>query len=213
MTLWHSPCPDSSVHTLLSVPFLLLVWVSWDPGRDGQTEDAPRAGWGAGSFGAQSEFICSKVSLFASRFSLIYGPQETFLKPWKGPAFQELSMPAPERAFLLPSAPEGVKSALVAAECAQLSTEPWRAGLSPVAVDVIESDGHSTGSARQAVPHPCYGAEQSAAPACRTQAAAGGSRDPLNSLTPAVRGVLATGTIPLHLLGFIRAQRAPQKDL
>lgn len=91
--------------------------------------------------------------------------------------------------ILLLSVSEGVKSALMAAMCAQLSTEPAWAGLSPVAVDVIESDGHSTGSARQAVlPSLLPGRAARPRPAartslaCRTQAAAGGSRDSLNSL-------------------------------
>lgn len=41
--------------------------------------------------------------------------------------------------------------------CVQLNTNPSRAGLSPVVVDLIDSDGHSTGSEKQAVPSvPCY---------------------------------------------------------
>lgn len=41
--------------------------------------------------------------------------------------------------------------------CAQLNTNPSRAGLSPVVVDLIDSDGHSTGSEKQAVPSMhCY---------------------------------------------------------
>lgn len=51
---------------------------------------------------------------------------------------------------------ERVKSELVVAICAQLNRNPSRAGLSPVVVDLIDSDGHSTGSGQQAVPPmPC----------------------------------------------------------
>lgn len=52
---------------------------------------------------------------------------------------------------------ERVKLELMVAICAQLNTNPPRAGLSPVVVDLIDSDGHSTGSGKQAVPPvPCY---------------------------------------------------------
>lgn len=50
-----------------------------------------------------------------------------------------------------------VKPELMVAICAQLNKNPSWAGLSPVVVDLIDSDGHSTGSAKQAVPSmPCY---------------------------------------------------------
>lgn len=85
------------------------------------------------------------------------GVEETSLKFWQHPALPSEEQPLPRhrhRYYLVLA--ERVKPELVVAICAPLNADPSRAGLSPVVVDLIDSDGHSTGSGQQAVPSlPC----------------------------------------------------------